>query len=137
MGVVRAADRIAVIVRNAIENQYNWEFDLNGESLTLELALRHHSGDVFDVGSNVGQWAMQALPRLDGKSLHCFEAVPAIFRRFRQISQAIPGYKSTMSPSAMRQARSRSTIAMEVPKSPHATSLPGSSGARSSASRSA
>ena len=80
---VRAADRVAVVIRNAVENQYNWEFDLNGESLTLERALREHGGDVFDVGANVGQWAKQALPRLNGRSLHWFEAVPAIFRELQ------------------------------------------------------
>ena len=80
---VRAADRVAVVIRNAVENQYNWEFDLNGESLTLERALSEHSGEVFDVGANVGQWAKQALPRLNGRSLHCFEAVPAIFRQLQ------------------------------------------------------
>lgn len=80
---VRAASRIGVVVQNAVRNQYNWDFEVNGESLTLEHALRDHNGVVFDIGSNTGQWATQALPRLHGTPLHCFEAIPAIFQQLQ------------------------------------------------------
>jgi FkbM family methyltransferase len=78
---MRAADRVAGIVQNAVRNRYNWDIEVNGESLTLEQAVRDHEGAVFDVGANVGQWALQALCRCNGRPLHCFEAIPATFRQ--------------------------------------------------------
>jgi hypothetical protein len=41
---VRAADRVARAIQNAVRNQYNWDIEINGEALTLELALRSHPG---------------------------------------------------------------------------------------------
>jgi FkbM family methyltransferase len=81
---VRAADRVARAIQNAVRNQYNWNLEVNGEALTLELALRRYPGAVFDVGSNYGQWARVALSRIGGRELHCFEVVPAISEELRK-----------------------------------------------------
>ena len=81
--LLQAADRYATALQNALRNQYNWDFDLNGETRTLKRAIGGYPGAVLDVGANRGQWATQALPHLNRQSLHCFEAVPAIFQELR------------------------------------------------------
>lgn len=82
--IVRAAARASEITLNAVRNQYNWDFAVNGEAWTLRRCLPGYPGAVFDVGSNRGQWALQALRYLDGRPLHCFEAVPATCAELRR-----------------------------------------------------
>lgn len=77
---MRVAMRAAGALQSAARNEHNWNFAVNGESRTLEQAVRDHDGVVFDVGSNIGQWATQALSRIEGRELHCFEAAPEPFR---------------------------------------------------------
>lgn len=87
---VRAATRVAQAIQNAARNQYNWDFEVNGEARTLELAVRSYPGAVFDVGSNYGQWARVALARIGSRELHCFEIIPAISRQLHKNLSAAP-----------------------------------------------
>jgi len=89
--LVRAAMRASFLILNAGNNQYNWNFEANGEVWTVKWAVRTHPGVLFDVGSNQGQWAMAALPHLAGRPLHCFEAVPETFDRLRANLSGRPG----------------------------------------------
>lgn len=82
--LVRAADRAARAIQNAVRNQYNWNLEVNGEALTLELAVRSYPGAVFDVGSNHGHWARVALSRIGDRELHCFELIPAVSKELRE-----------------------------------------------------
>ena len=81
--LVRAAMRTSFLILNAGNNQYNWNFEANGEVWTVKWAVQTYPGVIFDVGSNQGQWAMAALPHIEERPLHCFEAVPETFESLR------------------------------------------------------
>lgn len=67
----------------AYNNQRNWDPKFNGEARALQLITSLYSGDVVDVGANVGQWASMALGVIGNKRLHCFEAASCNFEKLR------------------------------------------------------
>lgn len=63
---------------NALE-----EFDASGELFLREALYNSQMDIVFDVGSNVGEWA-EHIGCVVGREVHCFEPVPATFQRLRR-----------------------------------------------------
>lgn len=82
--VYRLARRI-VDRRRGDNDSYS---DTNGE-LRVMRAFLPRAKVVFDVGANVGDWAIEALQIAPEATLHCFEPGSATFAKLRQ--RALPG----------------------------------------------
>jgi FkbM family methyltransferase len=52
---------------------FSYDPEVNGESLLLKSLATHRIRTVFDVGANVGDWAIQAASRFPEAQIHCFE----------------------------------------------------------------
>ncbi|MFM6714864.1 MAG: hypothetical protein ACKPI8_06085 [Microcystis panniformis] len=60
---------------NQLEN-YNYEFETNGEARVIRILKDFDIQTVFDVGANVGNWAKIALLNFQDAEIYCFEIVP-------------------------------------------------------------
>jgi FkbM family methyltransferase len=56
----------------------------NGELRILRKAIGAFAGDVIDVGANTGQWATTVAPYAEGRMIHSFEPVPAIYAELQR-----------------------------------------------------
>lgn len=55
------------------------EIAVNGETWLLEQTSRFAFATIFDVGANIGKWAMTARRWHKDAEIHCFEIVPSTF----------------------------------------------------------
>lgn len=60
------------------ENAYNYDFNSNGERFVLESMAKYNFSCVFDIGANVGDWALLAHQNFPNAKIHCFEIVKQI-----------------------------------------------------------
>lgn len=59
------------------ENADNYDFTTNGESFVIRALAARPLARVFDVGANVGEWALLAHDHLRAARIDCFEVLPA------------------------------------------------------------
>ena len=68
---------------NWVDN-FEYDVELNGERFVLE---RLDPEVVFDVGANVGQWALMASAACPRAQIHCFEIVPDTFEKLKAVTR--------------------------------------------------
>ncbi len=68
---------------NAYEN-FNYDIKVNGELRILKTLEKEfsESAHIFDVGANVGDWALLAASCFPNATIHAFEIVPQTFQKF-------------------------------------------------------
>lgn len=54
-------------------NDFNYDFDENGERLLMDVLRKHSIDVVFDVGANVGDWSRIATAAFPNAQIHAFE----------------------------------------------------------------
>jgi hypothetical protein len=86
--LVRFAARKCARFLECYENASNYDFDTNGERFVLETLAVRQPDCVFDVGANVGDWALMALRYFPETSIHCFEIVAETAATLRQRTAA-------------------------------------------------
>ena len=57
------------------ENAFNHDFNTNGERFVLETLAKRRLSCIFDVGANVGDWALLAHQICPDAQIHCFEVM--------------------------------------------------------------
>ncbi len=77
------AEELQRILRRAyqIAENYNYDFQTNGELHLLQRLARFGITAVFDVGANIGEWTTLALSTFSGASVHSFEPIGETFGR--------------------------------------------------------
>jgi FkbM family methyltransferase len=76
----------------AYDNQFNWDIQTNGERFILGQIMRTMPGIVFDVGANVGSYAIMCAALDSVQEVHAFEISPTtaeILRRNCEHSRKI------------------------------------------------
>lgn len=73
----------AVVYKRAFNNSMWTEFNSLGFSLLTGTSIRQ-GGNIIDVGSNQGKWALRALQFLAPKKLLCFEPDPKTYNRMQR-----------------------------------------------------
>lgn len=71
-------------------NDFDYDFDKNGEGRVMSTLARHDMKVVFDVGANVGSWARMAQRYLPSATVHCFELSPKTFVTLQSNLQGTP-----------------------------------------------
>lgn len=74
-------NKLRILIRNFyndLEN-FNYEFETNGEKRVLQILKDFNIQMVFDVGANIGNWSEIALTILDKPEIHCFEIAPETY----------------------------------------------------------
>ena len=66
------------------ENGNNYDFETNGEYQLLRNLAPLDAKCVFDVGANVGDWALFASRTFPNATVHCFEVMPATAAKLRE-----------------------------------------------------
>ena len=79
---VRAIARFCERFLDAYHN-VNYSIDLNGEEFVLRRLSPFQLRTVFDVGANVGTWALTAARHLPSATIYCFEVAPPTFSRLQ------------------------------------------------------
>jgi FkbM family methyltransferase len=69
---------------------YNYNPATNGEHYLLRTLASDQMDCVFDVGANVGRWALAAHEMCPSATIHAFELVPQIFDLLQQNTAAVP-----------------------------------------------
>jgi FkbM family methyltransferase len=81
--LISRLDRLCVAFHQAYEN-HSYDFHDNGERFVLEMLARQPNVSVvFDVGANIGDWAMMAAPMFPGAAIHAFEIIPETYEAMR------------------------------------------------------
>lgn len=88
--LVRYVSRKCARFLECYENASNYDFDTNGERFVLDALSAQPFGCVFDVGANVGDWAMMAHERFPDAKIHCFEIVADTVRTLRAQTASMP-----------------------------------------------
>jgi FkbM family methyltransferase len=65
----------------------NYDVYTNGEYYVLKQLSQTNPKVVFDVGANVGDWALMVNKAHPNAAIHCFEIVPSTFEELREQSQ--------------------------------------------------
>lgn len=81
--------KMAAALRAAYELYENCNFDpyTNGENDVLVKLAGYKLKTIFDVGSNVGNWAKMASHAHPDATIHCFEIAPALAQRLIEALQ--------------------------------------------------
>lgn len=74
----------------AYEN-YDYNIDRNGEAWLLKRLRPLRPKVVFDVGANVGDWAVHAAVALPEATIHAFEPVPDTYDALARSATSLPG----------------------------------------------
>jgi len=78
---------IALLCRKylrAYDHQFNWDIDSNGERFILEAVMAEAPGVVFDVGANVGTYALMSAAIPSVERVHAFEISPPTFKELEK-----------------------------------------------------
>jgi FkbM family methyltransferase len=78
--VVRSLHKAAAFVESAYQNEGS-DFFRNGERRVLERLLAINPRVAFDVGANVGDWALEAVQMWPSCHVHAFEVAPPTFKQ--------------------------------------------------------
>lgn len=90
--VVRRLHDYCGLIHAGYENQ-NYDPKTNGEGFVLRRLAAHPVQTIFDVGANVGDWALMARRVFPAADIHCFELVPRTCEELRQRTASIPGIR--------------------------------------------
>jgi FkbM family methyltransferase len=71
--IVRFFARKCLRFMECYENASNYDFEKNGEQFVLDALSGMSLRCIFDVGANVGDWAVMAAARFPRARIHCFE----------------------------------------------------------------
>jgi FkbM family methyltransferase len=74
--VIRGGARICRFYLDCFDNARHWSFETNGERRILQAVLQNSSGDIFDVGAHVGEYACLVTHLDDRRAIHAFEPLP-------------------------------------------------------------
>ena len=74
----------------SFENSSNYDMETNGERQVLDALSGDGFSQIFDVGANVGDWALIAHEIFPEASVHCFEVLPSTADELRANVAAIP-----------------------------------------------
>ena len=88
--LVRFAVAKAKRVLECYENADNYDFATNGEGQVLKALSDADIKRVFDVGANVGDWAMLASQQFPNAAIECFEVLPSTADDLEQAVQGFP-----------------------------------------------
>jgi FkbM family methyltransferase len=69
---------------------YNYNPKTNGEQYLLRVLAAQSTDCIFDVGANVGHWAIAASEICPSATIHAFEIVPQIFDRLQHNTASLP-----------------------------------------------
>lgn len=69
---------------------YNYNPKTNGEHHLVRMLASQSMECVFDVGANVGRWAMAVREMCPSAIIHAFEIVPQTFERLQRNTSALP-----------------------------------------------
>lgn len=75
------------IYKEGYEN-WNYDFDKNGESRVMKALAQFELKTVLDVGANIGDWSTIALKLYPQAKIHAFEIVPQTFAILKNNIQA-------------------------------------------------
>ena len=76
--LTRLLDRVAYNFHR-VHEAVGYDFDTNGEARVFEALKGQNVKCIFDVGANVGDWALLALDAFPESEVHCFEAAAPTF----------------------------------------------------------
>ena len=88
--ILKAVARKCRRILDCLENADDYDFETNGERRVLELLVRSGATCLFDVGANVGDWALLAQRLGPDASVHCFEIVPETCARLADRTRSFP-----------------------------------------------
>jgi len=77
-----------------VEGKDNWDFDGNGERHLIEALSSAELTRIFDVGANVGEWAVIAHEIFPEAQLHCFEVLPSTANELKATISEFPRIKA-------------------------------------------
>jgi len=66
------------------ENAFDYDFNSNGERFVLETVAKRQLPCIFDVGANVGDWALLAHQTFPNATIHCFEIMKPIYETLKE-----------------------------------------------------
>lgn len=66
------------------ENAYNHDFNSNGERFVLETLAKRQLRCIFDVGANIGDWALLAHRIFPDAKIHCFEIMRLTYESLKE-----------------------------------------------------
>jgi FkbM family methyltransferase len=66
------------------ENAYDYDFNSNGERFVLETLAKRQASCIFDVGANVGDWALLAHQTFPSATIHCFEIMRSTYETLKE-----------------------------------------------------
>lgn len=119
--VLRAAAYASRMYLDCYENR-SYEIDRNGESRVLQILSLDSPARVFDVGANVGDWAIAARRAAPSAEIHCFEIVPVTAERLARRVGSLSGV--IVNPYGLSDADS----AIEIKHYPEASFVSGVGG---------
>ncbi len=70
---------------NKFYENLNYHFESNGEQRALAILAQFPCQTIFDVGANVGQWTLTAKTLLPHAQFFCFEPIPQIYTRLKNL----------------------------------------------------
>ena len=88
--LVRFAVAKARRILECYENANNYDFSTNGEARVMKALAGADIQLVFDVGANVGDWALLASQHFPNASIQCFEVLPETADRLAEAVQGVP-----------------------------------------------
>jgi FkbM family methyltransferase len=88
--ILSALARYCAKYLRAWENQLQWDVVTNGEAFALRAVTRVVAGDLFDVGANVGGWAVMAAAAAPDRRIHSFELAPRTYARLAERVAGMP-----------------------------------------------
>ena len=89
---VKILSRYCRLIYEFSENAYN-EMPYNGEAFVLQTLAPYQFKTIFDVGANVGEWALTANQYFPKAEIHCFEIFDPTFQTLVSRTQSISNIK--------------------------------------------
>lgn len=90
--VVRRLHDYCSLIHAGYENQ-NYDPNINGEHFVLRCLAAYPVQAIFDVGANLGDWALMAQRVFPAAEIHCFELMPRTCEELRQRTASTPGIR--------------------------------------------
>ena len=75
---------------HALYENSNYDPQTNGEHFVLRTLAGQHFNSIFDIGANVGDWALMAHEVFPKAQIHCFEIVPQTYEALKSNTAHIP-----------------------------------------------
>lgn len=85
---IQAQARECIKFLECYEN-YNYDINSNGERFVLETMAQRQLSCIFDVGANVGDWALLAHQYFPSAKIHCFEISKPTYETLKEQTKRI------------------------------------------------